>query len=59
MSRFPPVSFQRSSRVSRHSREAGGGRRVGRRLFEVEVKDLKKVWIDIGISLVRAVDTNS
>ena len=34
--------------------EAAGRRRVG-----VEVRDLKKVWIDMGISLVRVIDTKS
>jgi hypothetical protein len=53
------LSKQRSSSGSRRGREPGGLRRPGRRREDVEVRDLKKVWIDMGVSLVRVIDTRS
>ena len=49
------LSRRRSSSASRHSREAGERRRVGRRRVEVEVRDLKKVGNLMGISFASLV----
>ena len=53
------LSKQRSSSDSRHSREAGGRRRMGRRRVRVEVRDLNVGWIDMRISLVSRIAAKS
>src|SRR5215217_3507962 len=48
----PKLSTRRSSRSSTESRATGALRRVGRRVVEVEVRDLMKARIGMGISPV-------